>query len=240
MLDLCTGTGCIALLFHHDFYEQTTPAHTIVEIIGIDASSKALRLANDNLQAQLVRRSSDHAQNAGLHSLKGMQFLRADVLTKDSSLTETLCRSSLAWTECDILISNPPYISSKSFRATSARSVRCFEPKFALVPPVSPLTTSDFDGDVFYPRLLEIADKMRAKVFLAEVADLEQATRVASMILETKAWQHVEIWRDWPREGPEEVVTAAGSELALRGTGHGRSVFAFRNEACDWLHSIST
>ncbi|KAE9965694.1 hypothetical protein EG328_009475 [Venturia inaequalis] len=88
-------------------------------------------------------------------------------------------------TEWDLLICNPPYISPNHFYTTTSRSVRNFEPKLALVPPPSESgLTDEQQGDLFYPRLLHIADKLKSKILLMEVADLSQAERVAAMAQE--------------------------------------------------------
>ncbi|KAK2754770.1 hypothetical protein FQN53_008891, partial [Emmonsiellopsis sp. PD_33] len=76
-----------------------------------------------------------------------------------------------------ILISNPPYISPAQFLdGTTARSVRLFEPRLALVPP--PVSSVDIDimggtvrrEDVFYPRILAFAaaEGVRADLVVME------------------------------------------------------------------------
>lgn len=89
-------------------------------------------------------------------------------------------------------------------------------------------------GDVFYPRLLEIAERVSARVFLVEVADMEQARRVVAMVGEKGrgGWEGCEVWRDWPDgsdgEGNGEVVEVGGREVRVRGEGNGRAVLAWR------------
>lgn len=138
----------------------------------------------------------------------------------------------------DILISNPPYISPTSFNKDTARSVRNYEPKSALVPSIAVSAgggEAEADaGDTFYPRLLEIAEQISARVLLVEVADMEQACRVVAMVGEKGRgiWEGCEIWRDWPaggdREGDVEVVEVGGEEIRVRGEGNGRAVLAWR------------
>ncbi|KAJ9630817.1 hypothetical protein H2203_001342 [Taxawa tesnikishii (nom. ined.)] len=145
----------------------------------------------------------------------------------------------------DILISNPPYISPQAFNRTTSRSVRNFEPKLALVPSPQPISSPIDPGDVFYPRLLTIAKAVDAKLVLFEVADLEQAQRVASMVQKEGIWERTEIWRDDPttsEEGWSENVANNGTDdsVLVRGRGNGRSVVASRGEALQWVKESQT
>ncbi|EKG16017.1 DNA methylase N-6 adenine-specific conserved site [Macrophomina phaseolina MS6] len=142
-------------------------------------------------------------------------------------------KGQLHW---DILISNPPYISPRAFVHTTTRSVRNFEPKLALVPPVSD-TRPDSCGDVFYPKLLDIADCVLAKLVLFEVADMDQALRVARLAQDRGAWQGIEIWRDEPaaQESPAPSTAVHLDGIRILGRGDGRSVVCWRAEASQWL-----
>lgn len=104
----------------------------------------------------------------------------------------------------DILISNPPYISPAQFgNGTTARSVRFYEPKLALVPPtampngerkpsesnqtlhveheLAAGTGLDSHADTFYPRLISISSLIKAKLSVFECGDPQQAQRVAEL-----------------------------------------------------------
>lgn len=138
----------------------------------------------------------------------------------------------------DVLISNPPYISSKAFRSTTARSVRHFEPKLALVPNHHASHGQAYDGDTFYPHLLHLADELNAKVLLFEVADMEQAVRVASRMTQQHEWDGIEIWRDEPSAEDatgKDALPVADREVSIRGAGDGRSVFAYRGAGSTWV-----
>lgn len=139
------------------------------------------------------------------------------------------------------MISNPPYISPAAFDTTTSRSVRNYEPRCALVPPTTPASSSqgaEVDaGDIFYPRLLHLAEQVSARVLLVEVADMEQAIRVARMVLgkSKRMWDGCEIWRDWPAagasgmgDGEGEVVEVQGGRVRVTGEGNGRAVLAWR------------
>lgn len=97
-------------------------------------------------------------------------------------------------------------------------------------------------GDTFYPRLLEIAEQVSARVLLVEVADMEQAVRVATMALKRGRWRGIwdgcEIWRDWPVGSGErnaEVVHVQGENVRVRGDGNGRALLAWRGEHGTWM-----
>lgn len=158
--------------------------------MGVDLSPIALNLAQKNL---------DHNVKKGLLSRRAstdIHFQRADVLGRsDSSIPaveEVLPKyfsqpgafSEPSPTRCDLLISNPPYISASDFRdGTTARSVRLFEPRLALIPPASGSTedAQDRPEDVFYRRILTLSIKLQAKVTVLECGDMTQAGRVVEM-----------------------------------------------------------
>ena len=100
-------------------------------------------------------------------------------------------------------MSNPPYISARGFDRDTGRAVRNHEPKLALVPDPALLARwhdgSGSEGggsgegpaapeDVFYARLLRIAEETRPRLVAFEVGDLEQAVRVAEMALAAELW----------------------------------------------------
>lgn len=264
MLDFCTGTGCIPLLFHNEFYKHAQLNHNELDIKGYDISQGALELAKENHIRQLERAGSHPSWNgkssAQRHkSLRNIEFWHYDVLADRANLSEngnhagdrkhstswaTKADGLSAWNtqhvfrRCDILISNPPYVSPAEYKRHTARSVRQFEPKLALVPPHlarqghnTEFAVKD-DGDVFYPHLLDLAEKTSAEVALLEVAGLEQAKRVAAMVARRLSRDvKVEIWRDEPsRASVEENIVVHGRRVAIVGEGNGRSVVIWRRD----------
>jgi len=133
----------------------------------------------------------------------------------------------------DILISNPPYISPVAYWKSTTPSVRRFEPALALVPPGKVSMGDTAWGDLFYPRLLEIARDVEARIVLLEVADMEQALRVAQRAHDLKIFDGVEIWRDSPGQSPETPLE--GAKVVILGAGHGRSVLCWRGIGASWL-----
>ncbi|KAK7607914.1 S-adenosyl-L-methionine-dependent methyltransferase [Phyllosticta paracitricarpa] len=222
VLDLCTGTGCIPLLLDHLLSHSHDPPE--LQLLGVDVSKKCVDLAEEN-KARCQARYTEFAQ-ADVLAAKGSP-------QAPSLLALLQSRASPRW---DILTSNPPYISSHAFVHTTARSVRNFEPKLALVPPAG-VSEIPGDGDLFYPRLLDAADHVQSQVALFEVADLSQALRVASLIRDKGSWEGVEIWRDEPGAKDESFVHIEHTFYNVRilGRGNGRSVVCWRNQGATWL-----
>ncbi|MCJ1312050.1 hypothetical protein MMC25_005724 [Agyrium rufum] len=181
ILDLCTGTGCIALLLYSLLHRKIPN----LQIIGIDKSPQALKLAKDNLQWNIAK------GNLPTTAKNDVNFQSGDLLA------ESPFRLEGNW---DLVISNPPYISPTGFARETSRSARNWEPTSALVPPH---TTGEHSylvksGDTFYPSILEIAKSVQAKAVVMEVDGFEQAFRVGFWVNRAAAWNHVEYWRDDP------------------------------------------
>jgi hypothetical protein len=202
-----------------------------LRFLGVDISNKALDLAKHNLQRL---RKMRQLQDTGK-----LDFIQADVLVcpfGEQTRGVLSLTAALNWalqpSFWDILISNPPYISPAAFWETTTRSVRGFEPKLALVPPQGAEQTDKEQGDRFYPRLLNIARDVEAKVVLLEVADIEQALRVAQHAQDLDIFDGVEIWREQP-DATTDVETEDG--FAILGQGNARSVLCWRGPGTSWL-----
>lgn len=102
-IDLCTGTGCILLLL--------AASLNLKDPMGIDLSSKAISLANQNLQ---------HNLSYYKNSLSQPKFLQKDVFEMDPT------KENLP--HFDLITSNPPYIHDH----LHSKSVKIYEPKLAL------------------------------------------------------------------------------------------------------------
>lgn len=143
----------------------------------------------------------------------------------------------------DVVLSNPPYISPQGYWRDTSRGVRNWEPKLALVPPAMPGVDGlgpGGAGDVFYPRVLEIAEGVGAKVVVVEVADMGQAGRVAGMVGRKGGWDGCEVWRDWVcggrgEEDASEVADGDGRRVRVIGSGNGRVVVCWRGGGGSWI-----
>lgn len=230
VLDLCTGTGCIPLLFHHELYAARDDIN--LRTLGIDISNKALQLAADNLRR--VRTDKSWVQKGSTDYIKADVLADSfqDVLPDRPSVLTALRRARLPqlW---DVLISNPPYISPKAYWKTTTRSVRSFEPKLALVPP-SKFGNNDVEqGDAFYSPILRTANELQVKVVLLEIADLDQAVRVARTARDKFMFDCIEIWREQPDGTPD--VSSPTKEFPVIGQGNARSVVCWRGVGAAWL-----
>ena len=223
------------MLFQHEF-RKLHAGYADVQALGVDLSPQAVRLAQRNLEKQ--KKEQD--------DFPDVRFTRADVLAKGegnkglvSGVTSVLSgyNESTNGKSWDILTSNPPYISPSAFNHTTSRSVRNFEPRLALVPEEQYHLPDVDPGDVFYPRLLQLAKELSSSIVLFEVADMDQARRVAAMMKHQGLWTGVEIWRDDPGSDIDAPYDGdrPSAEVPVIGRGNGRSVFAWRGEASRWL-----
>lgn len=244
----------MSLLLHHTLHKTFRKVTT--ETLGLDVSNKALKLARDNLK---------HVGLTGETST--VRFERADVLANDDTHPASVHKVLSDEGAFDIIVANPPYISSSAFYKETAKSVRNFEPRLALVPSRQPSSDTDatpaqsmrhvrsnsHPGDDFYPRIAEICDNVNAKLVLMEVGDMSQAKRVASIFASrttTSAtgevrpvWHSVEIWRDGIMADGAQTRRIYRSGLfhipivGPKEITHGRTVVCWRNEAVYWLHT---
>lgn len=108
VLDLCTGSGCIAWTMAADA--------CAADVVGIDISAAALEVAGS--QKMDVP-----------HGMVTPEFYRADIFD-DAAIDEILSR----YDRFDIVLSNPPYILKKE-RSMMRRNVLDYEPHTALFVP---------------------------------------------------------------------------------------------------------
>lgn len=230
LLDLCTGTGCIPLLFRHELRSARQDVH--LRALAVDVSEEALALASHNLRS--ADKSEADTKRGCIDLLKADVLLDpfADQVTGTPSLKAAMNYHGQPpfW---DILISNPPYISPSDYWKTTTRSVRGYEPKLALVPPQSPHLDDTKNADAFYSRLLDIARGVEVEIVLLEVADLEQAHRVAQRARELDIFDGIEIWRENP--GASTPSPSGATSFAIVGEGNGRSVLCWRGAGSSWL-----
>lgn len=258
IIDLCTGTGCIPLLLLHSLLAKGNPFLDPITIHAVDVSPDAIRLAKlnhaHNIALGIIPPPPPPPPPKGTNNLLDkpvfyttrdippnykLTFTRADIFSQNLlhlfNLRDSRRRPNL-------LISNPPYISPSDFARTTARSVRNYEPRLALVPdtnlsPFTPDLARHYNcepQDIFYARILQLVSQCKPKRVLMEVGDMAQAERVVVLLQreeykEMSEWYEiVEIWRDEPAAGGVETKTIAGSEVGVRGEGRGRAVYLFR------------
>ena len=114
VLDLCTGSGCIAW--------SVALAVPGSHVVGVDISDKALEVARNQNFSQEIKATGAIAPT----------FVKADVLESEEEF-------HYDYGEFDLILSNPPYVMEKE-KASMRRNVLDFEPAQALfVPDDDPL-----------------------------------------------------------------------------------------------------
>jgi release factor glutamine methyltransferase len=117
VLDLCTGSGCIAWSIALDIRDA--------EVIGVDLSETALGYA----RKQFIRHSGQHYSHSGLDP-ESPSFLQLDILDTEQAFP---------YGPFDLIVSNPPYVLERE-RAQMRPNVLDWEPELALfVPDDDPL-----------------------------------------------------------------------------------------------------
>jgi len=119
VLDLGTGTGCIAVAL-----AVKCPT---AKVVATDISADALELARQNAERNHVTERIQFLQGDGLTAL---QSERRVIRAQDSNMEIGDSQSS-SLREFDLIISNPPYIPSAEI-ATLQPEVREFDPHTAL------------------------------------------------------------------------------------------------------------
>ncbi|RPA86912.1 modification methylase HemK [Ascobolus immersus RN42] len=190
VIDLCAGTGCIGLLLSCLVKGTTT--------IGVDISKSALACMAEN-----------KTKHEDLLSIAGSEYrpVYHDVLSTVPK-TVAFINSQLGPGKADLIVSNPPYISSAGFNKDTSRSVRLWEPRLALVP-------DGVDENVFYDRIIDVATEVHANGIVFEVGSWDQATSI-QRLMGKKGWKS-SVWPDFH--------------------GKGRTVVAFREGGWEWLQS---
>lgn len=168
VVDVCTGSGCVALTIAN----QCTKGK--LDVFGIDSSRRALRLAKANL-----RRNA-----GGFAPSTTINFKHMDVFTAEF---DELIRSA------DVVAMNPPYIPKSEYQFVSL-STRRFEPHDALM---TPETTID-DGNAFYWRVLDTVQSChppRQAILAFETGSARQAVALKTRIEQSPGWE-AQVWRD--------------------------------------------
>lgn len=131
ILDICTGSGCIAITLG-----LTIPNS---EVTGWDISEDALRIAQGNVEML-------KAGNVRIEYQDALMLPKAEEAAEISKAAETESSLSKGW---NVIVSNPPYICEKE-KADMEKNVLEHEPSIALFVP-------DEDPLKFYRAIAEYA-----------------------------------------------------------------------------------
>lgn len=140
ILDLCCGTGCIALLLRHRLveYARSSKEPIKADILAIDSSSEAVELARENYGLQCASDEDNVDFNVRLVDLFDEKAMRAIIHSHGPF---------------NVIVCNPPYIPRSDWLSLE-NSVRMWEDERALVGDTS--NGSEGDGLDFYRRLCEL------------------------------------------------------------------------------------
>ncbi|CEH18197.1 Predicted methyltransferase [Ceraceosorus bombacis] len=203
LLDLCTGTGCIALLLADIFFKLRNDNKILLEahIRAVDVAPQAVALAERNAN----RCKSDWHECVDLQILKGDLFVDDDV--------DKVCHSLPAQhiQGFDLLVCNPPYISASDWKELDA-SVKNWEDRLALVGdypnqrlPAHAMPEPHIrSGLIFYKRLAQLISSGRLvrpprdrqsplPSFVLEVGH-DQASAVVELF--AGCTRSLQVWRD--------------------------------------------
>lgn len=168
LCDLCTGCGCIAVVIAKNF--------AAAEIIATDISDAALKIA---------------AQNVKTHGLTE----RIKLLCGD--LFEPII-SELDAAQFDLIVCNPPYVSSAEFEALD-KKVKDYEPKTALFAGV--------DGLDVYRRIAQRVDEfLKPDGALMLEIGYAQGPAVKQLLKQAGCFAEIIIEKDFNNN--DRVVTA--------------------------------
>jgi len=260
ILDLCTGTGCMALLIHSilkppipDLTSRDRwPSYYDLEILGVDMSPRAIEVAHENLQHN-ISKNLLHPDAAS-----DVSFMKEDILNlakiEEGRTVRELFNSrpgarpgqdlDETW---DVIVCNPPYISPKDYAAggKTESSVRKFEPKLALVPDEEPSVHS---GDLFYWPLTRLFKAVGARLLVMEVGDSKQAVRVhKTMARNFRSWAVLQdppvFFECWNDGGSLRPISVFGPEVE-RSSRTGmenvpdRAMFVWSGSLAEWRQHV--
>ncbi len=187
ILDLCTGSGCLALALAKEFPD--------FEIYGTDISEIAIGYAR---------------KNAEINNIKNATFLTGSLFQPFKKIDTDCCLpfspldnsiSNPTGFTFDLIISNPPYIRTDDIKGLQPE-VKDWEPAIAL--------DGGTDGLDFYRELIPAA-----RYFLKDngliILELGngQSSRVAE-IIESSGYSHTEIIKDYA--GIERIIQASRND----------------------------
>lgn len=168
VLDLCTGSGCIAITL--------ASLGNYKLVVGTDISDEAVRIAAKNAEELINTNEFDDEMSQRIY------FLQSDLFENFEKIS-----NSLGIETFDIITANPPYIRTKDIDKLDAE-VKVFEPRIAL--------DGADDGLRYYREIAKKAKEYMSsdgKIYL-EIG-YDQANDVKK-IFEKEGYTHIETVKD--------------------------------------------
>ena len=191
LLDLCTGSGAIAV--------SLALLGGYSRVMATAISEPALELARENLRLDLEERDLKAAPRTGADSVSATACIKQDISFVCGDLFGPVREAMRAQgiEAYDIIVSNPPYIREQELEELEPE-VRLFEPRNAL--------WGSEDGLIFYRRIAsEAGSYMRAGGRLYLEIGFDQGREV-SELLRKHGFINVSVHRDY--SGHDRVVSA--------------------------------
>ncbi|RIA97718.1 S-adenosyl-L-methionine-dependent methyltransferase, partial [Glomus cerebriforme] len=197
ILDVCTGSGCIALSLAHHLPTNSSNIH------GIDISSNALSLAKLNY---FTFNSKNQLKNS-------VNFSKLDILNASQNEIDLFVKKSTENGKgFNMILSNPPYVTHKEYE-TLTDDVKLWEDKIALI--------ADKDGIAFHERIAHLATKNNGLLYIKDnmqndlpqlIMEIGGSHQVKKVIdyLKNCGFKHLEIWKDAAKK--DRCVVAKYSE----------------------------
>lgn len=166
--DLCTGSGCIAIAVANGVKGAN--------IIATDISDKALEIASENI--------TFHSQTEQIKLLCGDLF-------------EPI-KNELDDTKFDLIISNPPYISTDEYKNLD-KNVKDYEPKIALL-------AGDEGMDIYKQIINQAPDHLKPNAKLMMEIGYKQGKAIVDLLNSSGQFTDITIEKDFAKN--DRIVTA--------------------------------
>ncbi|GAA5824640.1 hypothetical protein JCM11251_005286 [Rhodosporidiobolus azoricus] len=201
LLDVGTGTGCIAIGLTYAL-AKAAKGQRVIQALALDRSASALELATENAERCGLFQNLADPSSPRSATEAHVSFLQADLFSTSFSSTVLEKLSTLSVSSSipspppsqlssehrfDLVVSNPPYITRREYTQLE-RSVRDWEDRGALVGEVASEgqqdETGDGDGLVFYRRIVSLLPNLLSLPSLAGKEGREGKARSPAVALE--------------------------------------------------------
>lgn len=150
ILDICTGSGCIAWSVAAQLPQASVFGCDISEVaLEIAGKQEIYAVGDDAAAARCGAENAAAEEQEGMPAGAKVEFFRCDILAEDAlERIVQVCGEG----KFDIIVSNPPYVC-ESERALMRKNVLDFEPGLALFVP-------DDDPLRFYRRIAQLSGRL--------------------------------------------------------------------------------